>query len=109
MNKAKPVVKIVLDKERSLKFDFNALVAIEEATGGMISSLAKKGRPLRYLRVLLWAGLLHEDETLTEKQVGSWITPENMKMIDEKISQASQLANDDEVEGKDPLPNGPNG
>jgi hypothetical protein len=36
----------------------------------------------------LWAGLLHEDETLTEKRVGGMVTLSNMSEIMDKITSA---------------------
>ncbi len=87
-------VPITLDKERSLLYDFNAECAVQQETGkdfaaflpdvlnketGALASAEdlKDFAKIRYrlkgpsqLRVLLWAGLLHEDESLTLKQAG---------------------------------------
>jgi len=82
--------KIALDRERALRYDFNAHAAFEEATGvcllEAVSPLfegvdgetpkplaAMKRFRLRLFRALLWSGLIHEDPTLTERQVGAWV------------------------------------
>ena len=93
-NKAKPEVKIVLDKERTLLFDLNAMVAFEEATGRslMDGTLDSSNMSTRDLRAMLWACLTHEDDALTEKQVGSWITPDNMLEVASKLNEAFVVA-----------------
>jgi len=101
-NKVNPKVKITLDKPRTLKFDLNAMVSFEGAGGAFDNS----AMPLRDLRILLWACLLHEDETLTEQQVGSFITPDNMGEISSVLKEAFEVALP-ESEGKAPLAKNP--
>lgn len=75
-------------KIRTLKYDLNALRQAEIACGG-ISPLMDPERLFKtpsMLRSFVWAGLLHEDNELTEEQVGSWIHLGNMREIDEKIA-----------------------
>ena len=93
-NKAKPGVKITLDKERTLKLDLNAMVAFEEATGKSIMGGKFTGKDMtpRDLRAMLWACLLHEDEELTLKQVGSWITVGNLMEVTGKLNEAFDVA-----------------
>ena len=43
-------------------------------------------------RTLLWAGLLHEDEKLTERQVGAMISLTNVEHIMEQITEALTAA-----------------
>ena len=59
-----------------LRYDFNALVALEEelkisieSIGTLLSGAVK----LRDLRAILWAGLIHENDKLTPKAVGAMI------------------------------------
>lgn len=62
-------------KTRTLKFDLNALVEVEDRLklGGMNEVIPLLERiSIRAVRCLLWAGLVHEDPTLTEKDVGAW-------------------------------------
>jgi len=51
----------------------------------------KKGS-LKAARALLWAGLLHEDETLTEKGVGAMVGLQNIGGIMETIADAMNRA-----------------
>lgn len=83
-------VAIALDRERSLLFDMNAIVSYEEATGKSpltaiaplvgAENLSPEEQQVALARIrfadfraLLWAALLHEDATLTQKEVGSWL------------------------------------
>ncbi|HYH05383.1 MAG TPA: hypothetical protein VEC37_19995 [Bacillota bacterium] len=65
-------VPIMLDKERKLKFGYGAMIAIEDLTGDgfldVIQELQEKPR-IKTVRNILWAGLIHEDKTLTPDQV----------------------------------------
>ena len=93
IDKVKPEVAIVLDKKRHLLLDLNAMVSFQEATGknlfneSVTKSLAKSMNPVD-LRALLWACLLHEDESLTLKQVGSWMHSGNLNEIAAGIQKA---------------------
>lgn len=62
---------IELDKQREIRFDFNAIADIEEETGMGISTLLdEENIGFNTFRILLWAGLRHEDSGLTKKNVG---------------------------------------
>lgn len=43
---------------------------------------------MKAARTLLWAGLLHDDETLTERQVGGLVTMENLSAVMDGVSAA---------------------
>lgn len=93
MSKINPSVVIMLDKERHLKVDFNALVTIEESTGKKITDpkVLKElitNMSLKTFQIMLWALLLDEDDTLTFKQAGKLINPNNMAELAKKISEA---------------------
>ena len=82
-------VPIELDRPRSLKFDLNAFAELEEKFGSMDAAFqAMQKGSMKAARTLLWAGLLHEDETLTEKRVGSMVTLANMSGVMDKITNA---------------------
>lgn len=104
-NKVRPGVKITLDKERTLFLDLNAMIAFEEAAGKRFqdASLQKGKMSPRDLRAMLWACLIHEDDALTEKQVGSWITAGNMVEITSKLNEAFE-ASMPKSEGKQTVP-----
>ena len=56
-------------KTRNIRYNFNALCDVEEATGKSITEISG----LSSIRVLLWAGLRWEDKGLTAQRVGMWI------------------------------------
>lgn len=67
-------VPIKLDKERNLKYGFGAMIAIEDLTGkGFLELVSEMKNPkklkIKTVRDILWAGLVHEDETLTPNDV----------------------------------------
>lgn len=90
--RVKPV-KIVLDKERNLLFDFNAFSELEDVYGSAEKAFDKlqKGS-IKALRTLLWAGLVHEDESLTEKAVGKMLGLADVKYVSEKITDALKVS-----------------
>lgn len=81
-------VPIELDRPRTLKADLNALVMIEERTGLNMFTDALEIKSARHVRAFLWALLRHEDPDLTEEQVGSFITAENLNEISGAITRA---------------------
>lgn len=79
--------KIVLDKERTIKFTLNTLIDVEDALGYSLAEMGDKVS-IRAMRTLLTAGLRHEDAELTEEYVGSLITMENMQDVQEALGKA---------------------
>jgi len=116
IEKVRPAVEIDLGgRKRHLKLDLNAMCEFQEATGKnlfeteVIQSLSKDIVPAD-LRALVWACLLHEDDSLTIKEVGSWITIENMLYVANDIARTSQAAIPEaEDENHDPLQKSPPG
>ena len=74
-------------KERHLKYDLNAIAEIGERLDITISfenfvkDLMSTQIPFSALRVILWAGLRHEDLDLTPEQVGAWVDLDNMQQV----------------------------
>lgn len=61
-------------KERTLRYDYNALADLEERAGLSIQALLDDQRlGLATVRAILWAGLRHRDKGLTPAQVGIWL------------------------------------
>lgn len=91
-------VPLVLDKPRALWFDLNALAELETALAQDIPdfSLASISElqlgNARILRALLWAGLLHEDPTLTILEVGHMVTPQHVGSCATAVSKALTVA-----------------
>ncbi len=82
-------VKITLDKERIISFDFNALVDIEEKYGSLDKGLGVLGNPkMKDIRYLLYLTLKGDDETLTEEKTGRLITLQNMNEVIEALSRS---------------------
>lgn len=82
-------VKVMLDKERTLKFDLNAFAALEEEHGSVEAALDSLDKgSVKALRAVLWAGLVHEDENLTAKDVGRLITLADLQRVTEAVNEA---------------------
>jgi len=77
-------VKITLSDgvERTIKFDLNAMAELEDKYGSVDAAFEMLDKnSIKALRFILWAGLMHEDENLTEKQVGSLIDMRYMQEL----------------------------
>ena len=94
MEKAKPDDKIMLDRERVIRFDLNAMCEFEKATGRKLfdgTFIAEK-MSAEELRYMLWSCLLDEDPTITAKQAGRLIGTWNMSYVTSKLNGAYQVA-----------------
>jgi uncharacterized protein YlxP (DUF503 family) len=67
-----------LDKARNLRFTTRALATIEKKLNIKITKLDQNEIGINEIMVILWAGLQHEDQTLTVEKV--------MDLIDEYSS-----------------------
>jgi len=92
MNKA---VKIDADKERNLKFNYNALIMLEEEFGIDVNDM-ERNMKLSDVRKLIYCGLLHEESDLTLEQVGDIIDEmlekHGMEYVGQKIGEAFSKA-----------------
>ena len=91
-NKQKGIVSIELDKKRTLRYTLNALAEIEDVLGVPLSQMSELEMGVKTVRTMLWAGLLHEDENLTEKAVGNMVDFGNLEYIQTKVSEAFSAA-----------------
>jgi hypothetical protein len=112
-------VSLVLDKERYMLIDWNAMYLVEERltqrrnskewvswqTLGDVTKLS-----IADMRTVIWAALIHEDNALKEHDVGSFVHSGNMDYVCEKLAEAfNQSGDEDEKEegkkenGADPL------
>ena len=64
-------VTIELGRPRRLRFDVNALADAEERLGMGLGRIMQQEASFALLRVLLWAGLKHEDRRLTPEAAGA--------------------------------------
>lgn len=71
-------------KERELRYDLNALAELEDAYGSIEEAFKKaQTGSIKALRCIIWAGILHEDESLTERQVGKWLDIHSLNELTE--------------------------
>jgi len=87
MANANGVVKIMLDRERTIKFSLNTLIEVEDSLGYSLAELGDNVS-IRAMRTLLTAGLRHEDKELTEEIVGEFISMDNMGEVQEALADA---------------------
>lgn len=90
---AKKSVTIELDKARNLRYGMNALVKVEELTGRPITKLDLESISMKDLRTILYAGLYHEDDSLSPEKVGELIDDySNIGDVAEKLGEAFTVA-----------------
>ena len=76
---------------RRLKYDLNAIAEIGERLGITVrlsnlgADLLERELPLKAVRTILWAGLVHEDVELTEETVGGWVDQNNLQEVMESF------------------------
>ena len=93
-------VKLVLDKQRTLVYDLNAFAELEEAFGSIEEAMkALETGKIKSLIAILWAGLVHEDEELTIKQVGSLIGLTDLQEVANALTEAITSALPESTEG----------
>lgn len=86
-------IVVNLDKPRLLRYGMNALALIEDLTGRPISQMDMNNIGIRDLRIIIYAGLSHEDKGITIEQVGDIIDEySSMSDIAEKVGEAFTLA-----------------
>jgi hypothetical protein len=82
-------VAINLDKERFLKFDLNAFAELEDTYGNIDDAMkAMEKGSIKAVRALLWSGLIHEDPSLTQKDVGALIGLSDLQELSKSLTEA---------------------
>jgi hypothetical protein len=103
-----PMVPIELDKPRNLVYDNEAQIAIEDELGeSTFDQKLWQSISAKKARVILWAGLLHDDPSLTLDDVKKLLRGRNMAPIMKKILVAwgwSQPEPEDEPNPPNPDP-----
>lgn len=85
------VVKLTLldGVERVLRYDLNAMAELEDRYGSVDAAFeAMDNGSIKAIRFVLWAGLIHEDASLTEQQVGSLIDMPYLQDLMKYVGQA---------------------
>ena len=83
----KNIVKLNLDRERNLYFNLNSLELIEQLTGKPISQM-NENLDMKSLKAVIYAGLIHEDSSLTLEDVGEIVGFENISEVSAAIGKA---------------------
>lgn len=103
----KNFVDIELDKPRRLLIDFNAMCSFEEAAGKAFlefaDSMTAGTASMKDVRALLWACLIHEDESLTVNRVGELFNYSSVQEVIIKLLDAFKANMPDKKEGDRPL------
>lgn len=85
----KKTITLLDGVERTIKFDLNAMAELEDKYGSVDAAFEMLDKnSIKALRFILWAGLVHEDENLTERQVGSLIDMQYMSELMETLGDA---------------------
>lgn len=84
-------IKVTLDKDRFLIFDLNAFCEIEDKYGSLDKGMTMLlNGSIKAVRFFLFAAMKHEDETLTEKEVGQLVTLKNIDYVRECLNKAME-------------------
>jgi len=84
-----PVTVKLGGKEYPLRYDLNALAYIGDQLGIQLrlselgEDLLNQPLPLSALRTVLYAGVRHADDDLTEEDVGALVTQDNVQQVAE--------------------------
>lgn len=95
---ATPVVPIMLDKERHLKFTLRSMIEIERKTGQNMMTTEGRIKAAEMLSnaeglaFQLWTMLIHEDKKLTLEQVQDMITEDDLPTILDAMLKARGFA-----------------
>lgn len=77
--------------ERELKFTLNALAEMEDRYGSVEETFKKlEANSIKAIRFVLWAGLLHTEEGLTEQQVGNLLDVQSLERLVASITNAME-------------------
>lgn len=90
-NKQKHIVELELgEKIFTLRYTLNSLAEIEDNLGVALADLGKVTMGMKSVRVMLWAGLIHEG--LTELEVGDLVDFGNFEYVQGKLAEAFEMA-----------------
>lgn len=92
LREVKPkAIKIKLSDgvEREILFTLNAMAELEDRYGSVETAFKQlENNSMKAIRCVLWAGLMHLEEGLTEQQVGNLINVTNMGDIIKAMNDA---------------------
>lgn len=95
--------------EREISFTLNAMAEIEDKYGSVDAGFAKLDEgSIKAARFIMWAGLLHTGEGLSEQQVGDLIDMECLGKIMKDMADALGDDMPDKADGDEAAPALPN-
>lgn len=99
---SKPVKITLTDGvERTLRFTLNAMAELEEKYGSVDTAFEQLDKgSFKAIRTILWAGLMHDEPTLTEQQVGNLMDLQSMAAMMETVGLAVKQDTPDPVQPK---------
>ena len=83
-------IAVQYDKPRIMKFEFESIVDFERAAGMALTAIDFSQMGFFLLQTIVWAGLKHEDATLTQSATGKLL----QKLITEKIKTFEEIGTD---------------
>ena len=86
-------ITIKLDKERHLKYGMKALMLIEELTDKPMSKFNLEAVTMKDVCILIHAGLIHEDNTLTLDDTVQIIEDYGFGRFNELVEKMSKAIN----------------
>lgn len=89
-------VPIILDKERNLRFGFAAMMVLEKQFPGksfldIIKEIQEKPT-ITMLVHIIWAGLIHEDKSLTPDKVAKILDNSDFEDLLGKVNEALAIS-----------------
>lgn len=83
-------VKVTLGAtEHTIKFDLNSFAELEERFGSVDEAMKKlQDGSIKGIRTLLWCGLVHENDKLTEKEVGAMVNIQDLEGLTAALTGA---------------------
>lgn len=87
---AKEAVKITIcGKERTVKYPVFALIKLKKDTGIQLKDLQDKDKAedLETIVSIIWAGLIHEDDSLTVEDVAKDIELDQLEEVAQKVTE----------------------
>lgn len=105
-NSLVPTVTITLDRERTMRMDMNAFADFEAVThkSFMNGSLDLANLTSDDMRALIWACLVQDDESLTQRDVGKMLHMGNLAAATNLIAELFTKAMPEPEEGSGDLP-----
>lgn len=88
-------VEIMLDKKRHLAYPVYALIKLKKEYGIELKDLQDKDKAedLETILAVVWAGLIHEDKSLTMEELGFMLDITQLPEISQKIAEVFEAMN----------------